>query len=126
MGKKLSKIIKDIARLLGTYLHTPPTLEQSGMLMSLSLHFQILVRNSEHWESKKKVSKIIKNVACLLGTLENLLTHSPYTRAIRYADEFIITFSDLGEEFGAEPTDLEADEGFTTILPCGPPEGYPR
>ena len=46
--------------------------------------------------------------------------------AIKYADELIITFSDLGEEFRAEPTDLEADEGFTTILPCGPPEGYPR
>ena len=58
MGKFLSKMIKDIAhllgtledlltRLLGSYLQTPPTLEQSGMLMSLLLHFQILVRNSE-------------------------------------------------------------------------------
>ena len=37
-----------------------------------------------------------------------------------------IFFPDLGEEFRAEPTDIEADEGFTTILPCGPPEGYPR
>ena len=69
------------------------------------------------------MGKKIKDVAHLLGTL---VTYSPYTWAIRYADEFIITFSDLGEEFGAEPTDLEADEGFTTILPCGPPEGYPR
>ena len=38
----------------------------------------------------------------------------------------VCVISDLGEEFRAEPTDLEADEGFTTILPCGPPEGYPR
>ena len=74
----------------------------------------------------KTLSKRIINVARLFGTSDDLLTYSPYTRAIRYADEFIITFSDLGEEFGAEPTDLEADEGFTTILPCGPPEGYPR
>ena len=63
-----------------------------------------------------------------MGSFLHLLLFPPYSsnNAIKYADELIITFSDLGEEFRAEPTDLEADEGFTTILPCGPPEGYPR
>ena len=29
-------------------------------------------------------------------------------------------------EFSAQPSDLEADEGFLTILPCRPPDGYPK
>ena len=37
---------------------------------------------------------------------------------------FLIT--DLDDEFSAEPSDLEADEGFLTILPCRPPDGYPK
>ena len=32
----------------------------------------------------------------------------------------------MDAEFSAEPSDLEADEGFLTILPCRPPEGYPK